>query len=211
MKTSRTQRQTFWGSWSRAFVAGLILLSSMATIAQDTPARREIYCGPRAVQRVLKFYGKPADLVDLIREMEWKKEDEGTSFEELSQSLQRRGLVCRSVRVPDLRGLAWDAPAIAQIDIKGRKHFVVWLPPAAPGERPRIWDGAQSAPVLAGRIIGLDSCPVLLTSLQAIPDTAPLGQETFSALSTGGIVGIGCLAFLIGFLLPFRRPGVSRS
>jgi hypothetical protein len=186
-------------------VSLLGLFGRDSCMADTERPRREIYCGPRAVQRVLRHYGKSADLIALIQEMKWSRNDEGTSFEELSWALQRRGVYSKSVRVPDFLSFEWKHPAILQIDLNDRKHFVVWLPPTQPGQHPTVWDGAQSADVLAGQIGGLEGGAILLTAPEEIRDFAPESHETSVMLSTPAIVILGCLAFATGLFLPMFR------
>ena len=185
------------------FIACCALLSTFFVecfAAESQEPEKQVYCGPRSVQRVMKHYGKEVDLMELIHEMQWTSEKEGSSFEELSQALERRGVFSKSVRLPELSAIEWKYPAIVQIDLQGRKHFVVWLPPDESHPAPRIWDGAQSAAVLNGG--GFQLGPLLLTSPQEINDSQPVAQHTPGLLSSLGIALFGCVAFGLGCCLP---------
>lgn len=175
------------------FVISLILFLPGVALSQDqaspgsskassTEQKTENFgsqiCGPRCVQRVLAEYGQDVDLLELVKEIQWPATENGSSFEQLAQALEKRGIHSKSVVLKPPVRIEWNHPAIVQINQGDVSHFVVWMPPSKPDSIGRVWDESLTDAVKApGGFEQLRSGPVLLTSDQPILETAVVGSQ----------------------------------
>jgi hypothetical protein len=196
----------------RLACAGMVVITAtiqafgQAVQKRANPFSGNLFCGPRCIQRVLEYYEKDADLLDLIREIQWPAIDQGTSFEMLAKALKDRGIHTAAVRIDNQTDIFWDRPAIVHLNDRENEHYVVWLPPSFPGGSAKVWDGSYSSAMQAGRFNSLRSGPVLLTRENPIPESAVTGNRVsagqFGGWNAIGLLGILLAAFLCGYAFP---------
>ena len=90
----------------------------------------DLVCGPRCLQLVLRHYGRDADLVDLIRKIQWPNVEQGTSLSALQHELEERGVHTLVVRCPKSSLPDWPHPLIVHFELaegstQGLGHFAV--------------------------------------------------------------------------------------
>ncbi|MGD9856863.1 MAG: cysteine peptidase family C39 domain-containing protein [Planctomycetaceae bacterium] len=136
-----------------------------------------LFCGPQAVQRVLREYGRDVPLFDLVRETQWPDYRQGSALSDLAAALEARGVQTCAVEVPLDTEIAWEHPVILHLSHSGQQHYVVWLPPEGFRGRPRIWDGTIPSPVKRRNPVAIRSSTVLLTSDQPIPRPPVVGRQ----------------------------------
>ena len=171
---------------------------------ESSPFGENRFCGPMCLQRVLQHYGKPEDIVALIREVQWPDTSRGTSFDAMADALERRGIHARAITVESLQSFDWHSPAIIQLELRGASHFVVWLPPGAE-EQARIWDGSQSRIVRDVDPDSVLSGPVLLTSDSPIATDDRVRTAHPTRPSTLQIAVSAMAGMVAGMLLAGRR------
>ena len=182
---------------------------------QPNPFRGNIFCGPRSVQRVLEFYGKEADLMELIREIQWPATEQGASMAALAKALNSRGIYTAAVDVDPSCEIVWDFPVIVHLARNDYEHFVVWLPPKSAGSAPRIWDGPPSRALVLGEFNSLRTGPLLVTSDRPIPDTVVVARERTADVKSLGrtvlLIVLGCVSFFTGFTITGARHCLRES
>ena len=182
---------------SAAFVLGL----GTSIVSADEPFGKNMFCGPRCVQRVLDSYGTSSDLIELIKSTQWPVPEDGSSFEALARVLNSRGVYTASVNLPPSARIDWNTPAIVQLKSGDARHYVVWLPPDEQNPA-RIWDGDQSPALTLTPFVNLRAGPVLLTSSQPITDEQWVANEAqffipfwvMCLLTAGAGIAIGVVA-----------------
>lgn len=168
---------------------------------------RDRFCGPRCIQRVLRYYDIHADLVDLIRVV--RPGPDGSSFLDLQRVLNHYGISTVAVDLPNRALLEWDGPAIVAVAMRPSNHFIVWLP-AKDAERPHLWDGSFNHPPTATAFLHRRTGPVLLTSATPFTPDATFGIEFQPLLS----FPTQAILLFIGALIAgwsFGLPTTSRS
>ncbi len=89
----------------------LSLVVNDAIDLQDGDTPTDSFCGPRCVAFVLERSGVKADLVELVKELQWPSPEAGTTMLQLRDTIRRRGVAVTAVtlkpgQVPVLTGLA---------------------------------------------------------------------------------------------------------
>ncbi len=97
---------------------------------ETSPPVEDVVCGPRCVQFVLREHGIEAELIELIKEIQWPDLESGTTLDRVNAALKQRGLNTELVNVPNDSVYVWPHPAIVHVpDPKGELgHFAVLLP-----------------------------------------------------------------------------------
>ncbi|MFV0442816.1 MAG: cysteine peptidase family C39 domain-containing protein [Planctomycetaceae bacterium] len=154
--------------WAAMTVTGLTLLLATSTLAQvvSDPWRlneeevklAQRICGPHCVRWVLQRYGRDADLLELVEEMQWPDFESGTSFARLESSLEKRGL-CVEALASRFVG-EWNVPIIIEEQRPGRtiSHFAV-IDPELGYWDPALLDYVERSPDhFAGRLLVVYPC-----------------------------------------------------
>ena len=160
-------------------VAVLAALAGGRAVAQTPPeadAARTApaICGPRCVEFVLDWYGRPADVTDLIGELQQGRTYQSVSLAALAESLVRRGIHTKAVQLSWGATLDWPHPVVRHSTWpSGAGHFTVLVPPR--GEFPRlVWtDSAGYKRELTDVADGAASGVYLLTAPEPIGDPRP--------------------------------------
>lgn len=184
-------------------VASLTLFIALPASAQAAASDEEVslaqrVCGPHCVRWVLQRYGIEADLLELVRELQWPEFEKGASFAGLEQSLRKRGLCVEALASP-LVG-EWNVPVIIQETRPGESigHFAVIDPELGYWDPARL-DYAQRDPRhYAGYLLAVYPCPQ--------PPPAPLLSLFDYVLTAGVLLWGGVVSYLIVFR-PARPPG----
>src|SRR5579871_593574 len=123
-------------------------------LAEDpAPVPRDVYCGPRCVQRVLEYFGQHEELVELVRQIQWPASSTGATLEQLQQVIQSRGIQTRAIQMPRSADFRWNHPAIFHLVLNDSPHFVVWLPPSSPGANPIIWSASYKKRITSAEFL----------------------------------------------------------
>jgi hypothetical protein len=161
-------------------------------------------CGPRCVQFLLKWYqDEKADLVDLVREIQWPDLESGCTLDAIDRALRKRGIHTFAMRIQPEARLQWPHPAV--VHLKSQKaadtpprvgHYVVWLPGSS-RVKASVWQGLSGVKTYRNRLLEeRRSGAVLLTSPIAIddPEAALAKRSLFPAvvlaLVAGGLGGV---------------------
>lgn len=135
----------------------------------------DMFCGPRCVQYILKYYGKDEDLIDLVRETQWPNLEQGASLQSLDIALRKRGVHTSALRLKSINTLRWPYPVL--LHLKGQNgggHYIVWLP-CSSADQATVWVGLdgqetgatrQLAQRCSGRI--LLTAPTSITRLEGV-------------------------------------------
>jgi hypothetical protein len=184
------------------FVAAACLsLASQPGRSQDPAAQalgRKV-CGPRCTEFVLHWYGKDEDVSDLTRELQNSRLDQMVSLAAIEQTLNKRGVHTRAVRVPDGGGVEWPYPVVVHLtQSDGAGHFVVRVPPKS--GFPRLWWSGERGferelpDDERQRLTGV----VLLTAPEPIGDPQPAAARPAWQnpvwIGVGLVSGVGLLA-----------------
>ncbi len=104
----------------------------------------DVICGPRCVQRILRYFGKPEEeLYDIVREIQWPDTEAGATLLSVATALERQGVRTYAMKMPRTSELAWPHPVIMHIDGDSRGgHYILWYPPTADGLH-RVWTGPE--------------------------------------------------------------------
>lgn len=102
-----------------------------------------VVCGPRCVQYLLNYYGQEADLIDLVKEMQWPTIEAGSSMETIEKALNKRGIHTVGMTVAEDARLQWPHPVVVHMKVEGNKtgHFLVWPSPST--ETNLFWCGLR--------------------------------------------------------------------
>ena len=135
----------------------------------------DLVCGPRCLQFILRHYGQEADLVDLIRKVQWPDLEQGTSLSALHNELEERGVHSVIVRCPTDSLPDWPHPLIVHFEpveesTQGLGHFSVVIPNSVTTNSISLWGGQNGpeivpVPKFARQISGW----AILTSPEPIP------------------------------------------
>ena len=198
-----------------AIVSALLIFSNSHVCSANPgggdDSQSRIVCGPRCVQYVLQHYGHDADLVDLIKEIQWPRLEEGASLETLSAALEARAVSTAALRLGSDVQLCSREPVIVHIqrrdgDAEGG-HFVVWLP-ASNEAHVHYWDGlngiivedrASFARAASGVVLITSANPITETSgCYHVPRDAWSTLEVFLAVSFLGTIIIS-MTFIVEY------------
>ncbi len=158
----------------------------------------DLVCGPRCAQFILRHYGIDADLIDLVREIQWPTLEDGATLAAVDQALRARGVHTRALRMGPTSRLSWSHPVLLHLTGEtAGGHFVVWLPDSTENTA-HVWIGL--AGVQSGRFDSLRkrmSGAILLTSPTPIESTQWEAQDTsrtvFAILSFSSIAMLAVL------------------
>lgn len=111
----------------------------------------DAFCGPRCASFVLNHYGKQAELLDLVNEIQDRDWRQGSTLAAIEKALRARGLYTAAVRLSDSAHLQWPEPAIVHIegDTTEIGHFVVALPGRSSGSDIALWFGLSGTRVVS--------------------------------------------------------------
>ncbi len=192
---------------------GLMFLAWSAILATVAAAAGQPYCGPWCVEYVLKYYGHDADLIALIREIQWPDLESGASLDAMDRALRTRGLHTFAMTISPEARLNWPFPVILHLRGEGgsQGHFVVWLPPSRTDEA-QVWWGLDGIHrVSESQLAAQRSGAVLLTSPQPIEDPPCAIQFKPSAASMVlRAVGLsGCIILALVYFVHFRTSAIT--
>ena len=156
-------------NWGLVFATDSVNMSP-----EDLRNPNGLVCGPRVVQYILKHNGQDVELIELIREMQWPKMTQGSSFVEIEDALQQRGIHTAAIQFPlKNTALVWTEPVIVHFQPETDEslgHFVVWLPKSTRNTS-FFWDGLNGVQTLERKqFIKKMSGAVILTSPDDIND-----------------------------------------
>lgn len=108
-------------------------------------------CGPRCVQYVLKCFGTDVDLIEVVREAQWPRLEQGATLTSLADALKRRGIFTFPMHIGSDIRLKSPYPVIVHVKddecINAIGHYVVWLPSSSGGNI-RVWWGLEGVKLL---------------------------------------------------------------
>lgn len=153
------------------FVAPLLLAS--AGFGQDSSIPYEdTYCGPRAVHRILKWYGIHEELITIIRESQWPQVEDGARLSDLVESLNQRGIHSKAICLPVGYSLHWEEPVIVHEPHQDLGGHYYAARDVVNGDV-RLESGVSDFRETTLASLGSDSSlTILLTSRRAITDRA---------------------------------------
>ncbi|GIW97430.1 MAG: hypothetical protein KatS3mg111_0763 [Pirellulaceae bacterium] len=132
-------------------------------------------CGPRCVEFLLKHFGHSADLIELIKELQWPDLEAGTNLETIKNCIISRGLYAYPVRFDSHDVPYLEAPIILHLgrnESSDGGHFCVLMPNSTKGHLVAIWDGAAGYRVLEKQAL-LES----LTGVGLAVSSTPLDEK----------------------------------
>lgn len=184
--------------------------------AQPATSRGDLVCGPRCVQYVLAHYGRDADLMSLVREMQWPHLEAGSSVGSVERALSDRGIEVASIADIAAKDLTWPTPVIVHLrDVTNHQvgHFAVLL--QNDGKNVRLWMGMEGVVELS--LSGLRerfSGVAVLTALTPIDKQA--WQSRFARqqpikLAAGICLAAATASMLVSVFRHRRRSGIIRT
>jgi hypothetical protein len=133
----------------------------------------DLVCGPRCVRYLLKHYnGEAPELITLVRQIQWPKMSDGSSFADLQKSLESYGITTKPVQIPGLRLPITPHPCICHFRPQNSPvgHFVVLLP-GTTRTTCLIWDNGVITECPSWELIEQSSGVYLMTAPHgATPD-----------------------------------------
>lgn len=166
------------------FLGTMIFLSSLpcsavarTDAADDRTATGDFYCGPRCVQRILRYYGVYRDIYDLASQGPSGLMPSGASMSDLSRWLTGAGVHCVPVRLAGAGTRPWPCPVIihtgpvAEGDAAFVGHWVAAIPLGSSGNYAVHYAVGDVRNENWSELIGHTSGNVLLTSSTAIDPT----------------------------------------
>lgn len=177
-----------------AYLLALAGLTGGPGAAQGPGTNAPAVCGPRCVEFLLHWYDRPADVSDLIDELQQGRPHQMVSLAAMAEALHKRGVHTKVVKLGWGATLDWPHPVVRHSTrASGAGHFTVLVPPR--GEFPRlVWTGdAGYKRVLDDRVDGEASGVLLLTSPDPIGEVRPMARRGTVPLlaGTGGVVLTG--------------------
>ena len=157
-----------------AVVAVLAAGPASAQKPDDLSETAPAVCGPRCVEFLLHWYDRPADVADLIDELQQGRPYQMVSLAAMAEALNKRGVHTKAVKLGWGTTLNWPHPVVRHSTRRsGSGHFTVLVPPR--GEFGRlVWTGdAGYKPTLSDAADGRASGVYLLTSPEPIGDARP--------------------------------------
>jgi len=170
----------------------------------------------RCVQYVLAHYGRDADLMSLVREMQWPHLEAGSSVGSVARALSDRGIEVAGLADIAAKELAWPTPAIVHLrDATNHPagHFAVLLP--NDGKNVRLWMGMDGVVELSSSVFGERFSGVaVLTALTPIDKQA--WQSSFTRqqpikLAAGICLAAATASVLVSIFRHRRRSGIIRA
>ncbi len=121
-------------------------LASDPPKAAGVPERaQDLVCGPRCIQYVLRHYGQDADLIDLVKEVQWPNLEAGATLAAVETALNKRGIHTQAISITAGGRLQWPHPVVLHVRGDGDLgHFVVWLGRTEAGADV-VWDGLSGS------------------------------------------------------------------
>jgi ABC-type bacteriocin/lantibiotic exporter with double-glycine peptidase domain len=156
-----------------ALVVSIVVATPASGYGDKIPL--DALCGPRCVHFVAKYLDMDngETLVDVIRGMQGKDLDKGSTLAEISAALKKRGIHTRAVELTGSFDLRWDHPIIIHLpgDAKRPGHFAVWLPSLSGYSGEVVWLGlAGGRTIKPSTLSVMASNVVLLTAPDEISD-----------------------------------------
>lgn len=163
------------------------------------PATDDLVCGPRCVQYLLQYYGREADLIELVREIQWPDLASGASLDALDKALNERGIHTFGMQLAPQARLEWPYPVLIHLKVEGAEigHYAVWLPSSS--GKVALWNGLLGIQqVSGGELAKCGTGAILLTAPKTITNPASAvkgaGLPTFTwVLCFSGVV---CVLFV---------------
>jgi ABC-type bacteriocin/lantibiotic exporter with double-glycine peptidase domain len=164
-------------------------------VSTDSP---DIVCGPRCIQFILNWYGRKADLIELVRETQWPDLEAGSSLDRLQRCMKERGLYTAAIRFSPGREVSWPYPVLLYELEKSSTlgHYIVQVPGESPRHENLIWAGLEGWRESSWNNVTRGSTGVaLLTSPEPISDIqASLGPLTgLSLIQITGLALVGAI------------------
>jgi ABC-type bacteriocin/lantibiotic exporter with double-glycine peptidase domain len=183
---------------SRNLLAYLLALAGLTGgpgAAQGPNTNAPAVCGPRCVEFLLHWYGKPTDVSDLIDELQQGRPYQMVSLQAMADTLAKRGVHTKAVKLGWGATLDWPHPVVRHsVRPDGGGHFTVLVPPR--GEFPRLaWTGdAGYKRALTDEEDGEASGVCLLTAPEPIDDVQPRVRRGVLPVvaGVGGLALMGC-------------------
>lgn len=186
-------------------VSGCLAESSLQTASLPTREANQFICGPRCVQHVLDHYGKTAELMDLVSELQGPAIAKPANLWGMKQALKSRGIYAVPVRISiaEIERLGCMDPVIVHLRGGGggsEGHFIVCSGRDAWTRTVDVWDGLNGT-----RRASLSELPgisgnVLITSATKISSST----TTFHVASPPARYCFGAAGALIAIVL-FQR------
>ena len=175
------------------------------TTAADLAATAPAICGPRCVEFVLDWYGRPVDVSDLIDELQQGRPYQMVSLAALAEALEKRGLHAKAVTLGWGATLDWPHPVVRHSTrADGAGHFTVLVPPR--GDLPRlVWTGDAGYKRALTDEDGAASGVLLLTSPEPIRDVQLKPHRGPATLVIGVCSVVLIVAGTIGLTVRGRR------
>jgi hypothetical protein len=180
-----------------ALVGGRVVAQAPGTSESAQPA--PAVCGPRCVEFLLHWYGRPEDVSDLIDELQGGRPYQMVSLAAMAEALNKRAVHSRAVKLGWEATLNWQHPVVRHsVRADGCGHYTVLVPPR--GEFGRlVWTGeAGYKRALDDESDGEATGVYLLTSPEPITDeeVRPQVRRGTPPLLIGAagavLTGIGC-------------------
>ena len=176
-----------------AYLLALAGLSGGPGVAQGASVAPAV-CGPRCVEFLLHWYDRPADVSDLIDELQQGRPYQMVSLTALAEALNKRGVHTKAVKLGWGATLDWPHPVVRHSTrADGGGHFTVLVPPT--DKFPRlVWTGDEGYKrALDERLDGEATGVLLLTSPEPIGDVQPAAKygPLRSLVVAGGVVLTG--------------------
>lgn len=153
-------------------------------------------CGSRCVKRVLEYYGKSAELIDIVCELQGAAIDHPANLADMKRALELRGVHVAGVRIrpTDLYRLEWRSPVIAHFAGRGSTpgHFRVILPSSGNNDVVRVWDGLAGETSLTMSEPSTDATGVVL-----LTSPSPIGARSRRHSRSDTMLCVGAIALLL--------------
>lgn len=159
----------------------------------------DVFCGPRCASYILQHYGKAADLLELVGEIQDRDWSQGSTLADIDQALRVRGLHTAALRLSPSADLRWAELAVVHLNAEGSRmgHFVVAHPTDSRADFVSVWCGLRGVRQLPTPWIRTRrSGAVLLVSDRAIANPARcVAVSRHSAWTAALLICMGILLF----------------
>lgn len=135
----------------------------------------DMYCGPRCVQAVLRYYGRREELrplVDEIQDSDWRR---GSTLAAIQSALERRDIHTAALRISNETRIDWPNPVIMHLRplrSDGIGHFVVILPQDA-SDSAAVWCGLSGVQRVKPHVL-MDASSGVILLTASTPIQTPL-------------------------------------
>jgi ABC-type bacteriocin/lantibiotic exporter with double-glycine peptidase domain len=199
--------------------------STGALLGQETPTKaegtvaperftRDAVCGPRCVQYLLKHHnGEAPELISLVRQIQWPKVSDGSSFGDLQRALESFGIQAKPLQIPDGCVPVLAHPCICHFRARGESmgHFVVLLPGTTRSVA-IIWDNGHVSECPSWELAEQVSGAYLLTAPRGEAEPSGASVWTTDAIvERASYYGIVLMFTLAGTWLLFESLSVRHS